>query len=142
MRLPLEVHVVIFRRVKNELEFLILHRKPEKGGFWQNLTGGVEKGESLLDTLKREIKEETGISENQIKRVIKDIHYFEWFHHKLKQKIREWVFAVEVDPKVEVKLSEEHDEYKWCDSKEAEKLFKWKSHTIAINKTLEVLGRL
>ena len=57
MRLPLEVQAVIFRR-KPSLEFLILRRVPEKGGFWQNLSGGVEEGESLLDTLKRELKEE------------------------------------------------------------------------------------
>lgn len=135
MRLPLEVQAVIFR-LKPTLEFLILHRVPEKGGFWQNLSGGVEEGESLLNALKRELKEEVGI-DKQIKRIIEDVYFYEW--EQAGQKIKEWVFAVEVYPNTEVKLSEEHDEYRWCDAEEAKALLKWEDTKIAIDRTIQKL---
>ena len=135
MRLPLEVQAVIFR-LKPTLEFLILHRVPEKGGFWQNLSGGVEEGESLLNALKRELKEEVSI-DKQIKRIIEDVYFYEW--EQAGQKIKEWVFAVEVYPNTEVKLSEEHDEYRWCDAEEAKALLKWEDTKIAIDRTIQKL---
>jgi lipoyl(octanoyl) transferase len=39
---------------------LLLHRKPERGNFWQPITGTMHATESPLDTARREILEETG----------------------------------------------------------------------------------
>ncbi|HEY8849869.1 MAG TPA: lipoyl(octanoyl) transferase LipB, partial [Thermoanaerobaculia bacterium] len=39
---------------------LLLHRRPERGNFWQPITGSIEEGESPLQTARREILEETG----------------------------------------------------------------------------------
>lgn len=39
---------------------LLLHRRPERGNFWQPITGSIEAGESPLDAARREILEETG----------------------------------------------------------------------------------
>jgi lipoyl(octanoyl) transferase len=39
---------------------LLLHRRPERGNFWQPITGSIEEGESPLETARREILEETG----------------------------------------------------------------------------------
>lgn len=135
----LHIQAVIFRRRDKKLEFLVLHRTKERGGFWQNLTGGVEKGETPTLALKREIEEETGIAKSKIKRIVKDIYCFEWFSDRLNQKIKEYVFAVEIDPRAEIKLSEEHDNYKWCEAEEAKKLFRWESHSIAVDKTLRLI---
>ena len=143
MRLPIEVQAVIFC-LNPKIEFLILHRTPELGNFWQNLSGGVEKGETLLQTLKRELEEETGISSKQIKQITENIYQYEWLkvNGEMKgKKIKEYVFAVEVDPDAEVKLSEEHDEYKWCDAEEAKSLIKWEKNKIVIDKTLRTISR-
>ena len=44
-------------------EFLILKRNESLGGFWQPVTGGFEEGDkSLIQSCKREIEEETGIT--------------------------------------------------------------------------------
>ena len=43
-------------------EVLLLERIPARGGFWQTLTGRRELGESPLQTVLREIHEETGFS--------------------------------------------------------------------------------
>jgi lipoyl(octanoyl) transferase len=39
---------------------LLLHRKPERGNFWQPITGSIEEGELPLDAARRELAEETG----------------------------------------------------------------------------------
>ena len=39
---------------------LLLHRRPERGNFWQPITGSMEDGESPIETARREIVEETG----------------------------------------------------------------------------------
>jgi lipoyl(octanoyl) transferase len=39
---------------------LLLHRRPERGNFWQPITGSMEHDEAPIDTARREIVEETG----------------------------------------------------------------------------------
>src|SRR5882672_3913545 len=39
---------------------LLLHRKPERGNFWQPITGSIEDDELPHDTARRELAEETG----------------------------------------------------------------------------------
>jgi lipoyl(octanoyl) transferase len=39
---------------------LLLHRRPERGNFWQPITGSIEEGELPLATAQRELVEETG----------------------------------------------------------------------------------
>src|SRR5437588_2551793 len=41
---------------------LLLHRRPERGNFWQPITGSIEEGELPVDTARRELIEETGHS--------------------------------------------------------------------------------
>ena len=39
---------------------LLLHRRPERGNFWQPITGSIEDGEVPFATARRELNEETG----------------------------------------------------------------------------------
>ena len=48
--------------VHDDHRVLLLHRRPERGNFWQPITGSIEKGETPIDTARREIAEETGHS--------------------------------------------------------------------------------
>jgi lipoyl(octanoyl) transferase len=41
---------------------LLLHRRRERGDYWQPITGSIEDGESAEETARREILEETGHS--------------------------------------------------------------------------------
>jgi lipoyl(octanoyl) transferase len=50
------VKVVVHDRAR----VLLLHRRAERGNFWQPITGSIEDGESPLATARREIEEETG----------------------------------------------------------------------------------
>jgi 8-oxo-dGTP pyrophosphatase MutT (NUDIX family) len=136
MRLPIQVEAIIFRRNSNRIEYLLLKRLPERNGFWQPVTGGVEEGETLTEALRREIREETEI-ENLV-RVIEDIYYFEFSDPNLN---KEYVFGVEVaSTEVVVLDGEEHSEYRWCSIKDALQLLNWKENKEALEKLNTMLG--
>jgi lipoyl(octanoyl) transferase len=52
------VHLV--RRSTNGPELLLFQRAPERGGFWQPVTGHIDPGESAQSAAAREVSEETG----------------------------------------------------------------------------------
>jgi lipoyl(octanoyl) transferase len=54
------VKVVVHDPIPNNIRILLLHRRPERGGFWQPITGTIEDGELPLDAARRELREETG----------------------------------------------------------------------------------
>ena len=65
MRKPKQVLVFLYRKNKNnEYEYCIFYRK--KLQVWQAISGGVEDDETLIETVKREVFEETGIEANDI----------------------------------------------------------------------------
>jgi lipoyl(octanoyl) transferase len=105
----------LYRRRGTELEFLIIRRVPEDGGFWQPVTGTMEPGESSLETAIREIAEETGITE--LLHISEHIHQNEWESDD--HSGRDFVHAVEVPLHAKVILSHEHDDHKWLSLEEA-----------------------
>ena len=61
MTLLLQIAAIWFKRINGEIQYLLLKRISNLGEFWQPDTGGLEEGETKIEALKREIKEETGI---------------------------------------------------------------------------------
>ena len=137
VRLPIQVQGILFRRIDGEIQYLLLKRNPEREGFWQPVTGGLEEGETKIETLKREIREETGIK-NPV-RIIEDVYHF-----KLSTPLpeKEFVYGVEVlhTKKIEID-NKEHSENRWCDLKEALRLLKWKENKEAFEKLNEILRK-
>jgi len=135
MRLPIQVEAIIFRRNGNKVEYLLLKRLPERNGFWQPVTGGVEEGETRKEALRREIREETGIK--NIIAVLEDLYLFEFSDPNLNQ---EYVYGVEVTPSEEIVLDrKEHGEYRWCSFQEALQLLHWKENKEALRKLNKTL---
>jgi lipoyl(octanoyl) transferase len=52
----------VIRRGPGGLEALLLRRHPHRGGFWQPVTGTIERGEQPAACAARELREETGLS--------------------------------------------------------------------------------
>jgi dATP pyrophosphohydrolase len=136
----LKIQCIVFRKVKSGYDFLVLKRLPEHGGFWQPITANVEPDEPIIDTVYRELKEETSITKKDIIRVIGDIHYFEFPWDK-EHIAKEHVFGVEVRPdtKVNIKTNvyDEHDDFKWASFDEALNLIKWDSNKDALRKLVK-----
>jgi dATP pyrophosphohydrolase len=130
MRLPVQIEAIIFRRNDSKIEYLLLKRVPERNGFWQPVTGGLEEGETQKEALCREIREETGIK--NLVRVIEGLYYFEFSDPNLNQ---EYVYGVEVSPTEKIVLDgEEHSEYRWCSFQGALQLLRWKENKAALRK--------
>jgi len=130
MRLPIQVEAIIFRRNGSTIEYLLLKRFPDRNGFWQSVTGGLEEGETRAEALCREIREETGI--RNLIRVIESLYYFEFSDPNLNQ---EYVYGVEVSPSETIMLDgREHSEYRWCSFQEALQLLYWKENKEALRR--------
>lgn len=115
MELPIKIEGILFSREKGEYKFLILKRSKKEGEYWQPLTGTVNDDESLKDCLKRELKEEVSI--DKIISIIDDVYHFNWEWDG--EVYLEFVYAIELEPGQQVKLSEEHDDYAWVTFDEA-----------------------
>ena len=115
---PPELRTVSVTLQREDGRVLLLKRTPERGGFWQILTGRIEAGESPLQTAAREVHEETGFSPRLDQ--IRDLHYVHSF--TLAGRVpplftEETAFAATVSG--EPRLSDEHDQHRWCTPEEA-----------------------
>jgi dATP pyrophosphohydrolase len=132
------VLVFVFTKTPT-LRFLLMKRKPEKGGFWQPVSGGIERNETPLQALQREVTEETGIK--SFERIL-DLEYT-FFHQTEKDgvlmKMRDTCYAVEVKGMLEITLSDEHLEHKWCDLEDSMQYLKWEPAVIALQKLVELM---
>ena len=61
------VFVVTFSKTKKGIQYLLLKRKLHWKG-WEFPKGGIDKWESEEESVKREVKEETGLNAKEIKR--------------------------------------------------------------------------
>ena len=126
-----QVEVIVFKMVDGQPLFLLLKRNPRRGGFWQPVTGGVHDEEELADAAKRELLEETQI--DKYLQFVDDVHYFE-FDSEGYGRLKEYVFGVEVAQDVDVAISPEHTEMKWCTFEESLELLKYDTNKEAFKK--------
>ncbi|OGZ19023.1 MAG: hypothetical protein A2175_01705 [Candidatus Nealsonbacteria bacterium RBG_13_42_11] len=112
---------VIFRKEDNKPFFLLLHYPSDTKslkGYWDFPKGHIEKGEKELDTVKREVEEETGLKDiDFIERFKETIKYF--FRWGGKNILKFVTFYLAETDKKEVRISEEHTEFKWLPYEEA-----------------------
>ncbi len=129
-KLPFQVDIILFYISDSTIEYLLLKRQKERGGFWQPITGGLEEGESLLYAARREVWEETGIL--KVKNSY-DMKYSFSFMAKDKV-ITEHVFAFEVYDKKIVIEEREHSNFGWFEFDDAVKLLKWDTNISSLTK--------
>jgi len=112
---------VVFRREKNKNFYLLLHypssAKAPKD-YWDFPKGHIEKGEKELDTVKREVEEETGLKKLKFVDEFKEwIKYF--FKYKGKTVFKIVTFYLAETKNKNVKISFEHIGYIWLPYEEA-----------------------
>ncbi len=115
---PPELRTVSVALRREDGRVLLLRRSPERGGFWQILTGRIEPGESPLQTAAREVYEETGFSPRlDDLRDLGYVHCFALGERVPPLFVQETAYTVQVEG--EPRLSDEHDEHRWCTPEEA-----------------------
>ena len=131
-----QVEVHVFRRRGKRLEFLLIRRSPHRSlaGVWQPVTGGIEKGESVLKAAVRELREETGLTPLRLWA----LEHIATFYEPAQDRIRVVpVFAAEVAWTDPVYLSDEHDRYAFLSPAAARRRVLWATQRRAIAALLE-----
>lgn len=136
MRKPKQVLVFLYRKNRNnEYEYCIFYRK--KMQIWQAISGGVEDDETLIETVKREVLEETNIEVNDIFElssvssipVVNVTGKFTWGDDIYV--VTEYSFGVFTENN-EIKLSSEHKQYGWFSFDEAYEKLEFDSNKTAL----------
>ena len=145
MRLPIQVEGIVFRRTDNGIEYLLLKRTPERGDFWQAVTGGYEDTDpSLKEALLRELEEEVCISQDQVTNMIEDVYFFQFPDHN-DVMLTEYVFGCEVSSDVVINIEHnvtpEHTEFAWVSFDKALALLTWDTNKTALSKLNELLTK-
>ena len=145
---------VVFRREDSNIYYLLLHYpssakapKPRSRvnslrgrDYWDFPKGHIEKGEKEIDTVKREVFEETGLKDIKFVEGFKEwIKYF--FKHKGKNVFKIVTFLLAEAETEEVKISPEHIGYKWLPYKEALKQLKFKNAREILKKANDFLSK-
>ncbi|MBN4063080.1 MAG: hypothetical protein COA82_07915 [Alkaliphilus sp.] len=118
------VQVYIFDEKAKSL--LMLKRTVSKSGYWQPICGGIEVDELEVEAAVREVEEETGYG------IVQSIEKlpFKFSYSEPKNGVlidmEDICFLVKVESKFDVKLSREHETYKWCELNRVSELTDWK----------------
>jgi dihydroneopterin triphosphate diphosphatase len=125
------VELHIFRIKNSEPEFLLLKRSEKKiyPGLWQMVSGHIKKGETAVKTALRELKEETALTPYRLW-VAPNVNSFYSPDDDTITLIP--VFAVEVQDS-NVKISDEHTEFKWVNPEEAKIFLAWEGQRRSVD---------
>jgi lipoyl(octanoyl) transferase len=124
---------------------LLLHRRPERGNFWQPITGVIDGGESEIETARREVREETGHTVEPDESSLRQSFIIE--SQYLASRYPTPIFATEtcffasLDPSMAVKIDpEEHDDHGWFTFSEAYEKIRWTDDREAIERLERLLA--
>ncbi|MDC0707986.1 lipoyl(octanoyl) transferase LipB [Stigmatella sp. ncwal1] len=133
------ISVVLVQGRGPEARVLLVRRVPERGGFWQILTGRVEAGESTAQAAARELEEETGlrlpVTELEYR------HAFALGEHLPPRLVEETAFVARCPDGHEVRLGPEHDAHEWVDARTAWERLPFLGLREAIRRAVGASGR-
>jgi len=105
---------VVYRLAEEGRLFLLL----QNAGKWDFPKGGVEKGESELQTVVREVEEETGLKDLTLVPGFRKV--IEYFYRRNGKNIhKQVVYLLGMTGEDEVKISFEHQGFGWFPYQEA-----------------------
>jgi lipoyl(octanoyl) transferase len=120
---PVELRTVSVVPLAADGRVLMLRRSPERGGFWQPVTGRIEPGESPEAAARRELFEETGADVPVTSLAYR--HAFPLDPALVPPRrpglriCEETAFRARLPPGFEPRLSDEHVAWEWCPREEA-----------------------
>jgi bis(5'-nucleosidyl)-tetraphosphatase len=118
---------IVFRLESAKIFYLLLHYEE---GHWGYPKGHIENEETIQETARREIREETGLTDIEFIDGFKETTRY-YFFSKGERIFKTVVFLLAVTPTLQIKLSFEHIDFKWLPYREA-----WEQITFKDEKTL------
>ena len=139
MRTKEKAQVWILSKHEGNWKVLLLKLIPERGAYWQPVTGGVEEGESPKQGALREAWEETGLDPF---RAIRPLRY-EFEYESRWGKVHEEAFFFETLPDCPEPKTDptEHTGFQWVDLIDIEKHLVHQSHLQAIARLRELFQK-
>lgn len=125
---------------------LLLHRRPERGNFWQPITGTMETGEDELATARRELVEETGHAVdpsplNLSQSFMIESHYLESRHTDRPIIASEVAFHARIASDQPIRIDpREHDAWGWFTFADAHERIRWTDDREALERLARLLG--
>ncbi len=134
----LSAGAIIVRKTPDDYKFLLLHYEL---GHWEFTKGHIEPNEDEQETVRREIAEETGITDIVfIEGFRETIRYF--FRWKGSRIFKIVVFFLVQTAKEAVKLSSEHIGYEWLSYDDALKRLKFKNSKTLLEKANQMMLKI
>lgn len=137
MRAPLQVLVILYKKEKDEILYGIGLRSTRN--IWQFVAGGAEDKETPIEAAIRELSEETGINIKEEDLIVLDSKTtipvvnvtgtYTWGKDVFV--IPEYAFAVDATS-FQIKLSNEHTEFKWLEYDKAMNILTYDSNKSAL----------
>jgi len=128
---------VIFRNSHERIVFLLLHYP---SGHWDFVKGKIEKNENPRQTVVREAKEETGISDlSFIDKFEERIEYDFQFEGELIHK--KVIFFLAKTNTEKITISHEHVDYVWLEYKNALKKITYENAKSVLSKANQLLAK-
>lgn len=117
-----EVHV--FKKTKRGHKFLVLKRSPagKYPNLWQMVSGTIDPGEKAYETAIREVKEETQLDIEELFILPRVTEFYDFFEEDSINLVPVFIARVKDD---EVKISDEHSEFKWVYFHKAYRMLHW-----------------
>jgi 8-oxo-dGTP pyrophosphatase MutT (NUDIX family) len=135
------IEACIFSFENKEPLYLMLRRSKSETLYpdmWQIVTGSIEKGETAVHGALREVKEETGYTPTKLWIVPHVNTFYVARNDTLQHTV---IFAMQVHPKTNPILSDEHYQYKWCSLEKAKEMLVWHGQIEALQIIHEYIVR-
>jgi 8-oxo-dGTP pyrophosphatase MutT (NUDIX family) len=126
---------VIYRKDNGQVKFLLLHYEE---GHWGCAKGHTENGETIEQTARREIQEETGITDIRFIEGFKELN--QYFFMSKGERINKTVTFLLVETATkEISISDEHTGFEWLPYAEALKRITFKAEKEMFTKAFQFL---
>jgi lipoyl(octanoyl) transferase len=120
---------IVKAAIHTDTHILLLKRTENAGGFWQPITGRIEKGETPLQAAVREVREETAIERFEVEDLGVTQSFLigpEFSGGDTPLMVEETAFAVRLEGTCDVTMDEEeHTEWGWFTFAEASEKLSW-----------------
>lgn len=117
-------------------EYLVLHYEE---GHWDLPKGHVEQGETEEETALRELREETGIQDAELKNGFRGKISYSYTRNGQKY-FKDVYFYLAESPNKTITLSDEHTDFQWLSFEKAYKIVTHKNSKELLRKAEEFLG--